>query len=142
MGVKTYSPDRVIMTFGAHTIKGYADGTFVSIEQASDGITSEAGADGEVARAMSTDKRMKVTMTLQQTSESNDVLSDAYDRDQITRGAYILPITIEDKRGTSLFSAAQAWIVRKPNAEFGKELATREWVIETASADYTVGGNQ
>lgn len=141
MSLKTYSPDRVIMTFGAHTIKGYADGTFVSIEQMSDGIKSEAGADGEIARAMSTDKRMKITITLQQTSESNDVLSTAYETDQITRGSFTLPVTIEDKRGTSLFAAAQAWIIRKPNAEFGKELATREWVMETARAAYMVGGN-
>ncbi|QLB23320.1 phage structural protein [Phocoenobacter skyensis] len=141
MGLKTYDPSKVIITFGAHSVKGYADGTFVNVEQMSDGVSSEAGADGEVARAMSTDKRMKVTLTLQQTSESNAVLSDAYDRDQISGGSYIMPISITDKRGKSLFASAQAWIVKKPNSEFGKELSTREWEIHTANAIYTVGGN-
>ncbi|MDP8078335.1 phage structural protein [Phocoenobacter skyensis] len=141
MALKTYSPDRVIVTFGAHTVKGFADGEFISVEQMSDGITSESGADGEVARAMSTDKRMKVKITLQQTSDSNYFFSDVYDRDQISGGAVVLPISITDKRGKSLFAAAQAWIIKKPSSSFGKELNTREWEIETAKATYTVGGN-
>ena len=73
--VKTYSPDRVKLVVGVHSVTGYADGTFVSIEPLGDGITSQAGADGEVARVMSADKRVKITLTLQQTSRSNDVLN-------------------------------------------------------------------
>ena len=45
--VKTYASDRVAVTFGAHSVKGMADGTFVSIEQMADGITSQAGADAK-----------------------------------------------------------------------------------------------
>jgi len=90
--VKTYASDRVAVTFGAHSVKGMTDGTFVSIEQMADGITSQAGADGEVARSMSADKRCKVTITLQQTSSSNSALSSFHDADIASGGAMPLPL--------------------------------------------------
>lgn len=139
--VKTYSPDKVKIIYGVLPLTGFADGTFVSVEQMTDGVTSQAGADGEVARAMSSDKRVRITVTLQQTSSSNDVLSAAYLADQTSGGAIPLPIAISDLRGSSLVFASSAWIVKMPTAEFGKEIANREWVFETASADFNVGGN-
>ena len=139
--VKTYASDRVAVTFGAHSVKGMKKDTFVLIEQMADGITSQAGADGEVARSMSADKRCKVTLTLQQTSQSNNVLNAFHDADIASGGAMTLPLMIKDLRGDTLFMAGEAWIVKKPNSEFGNEVGSREWVFETASATYTVGGN-
>lgn len=139
--MKTYSPDKVKIVVGPHAVSGYADGTFISVEQISDGVTSESGADGEVARAMSTDKRMRITLTLQQVSASNAVLSAMYDADQLSGGDYPFPFGLNDLRGKSLVAAGSAWIVKKPTSEFGKELSPREWVIETDKAAYTVGGN-
>ena len=139
--VRTYSPDKVKIIVGVLALTGFADGTFVSVEQMTDGVTSQAGADGEVARAMSADKRMRVTITLQQTSASNDFLSAAYLADQASGGDIPLPIAITDLRGCSLFFASSAWVVKMPTAEFGKEIGTREWVLETAAADFNVGGN-
>ena len=128
--VRTYASDRVAVTFGVHSLKGMADG-----------ITSQAGADGEVARSMSADKRCKVTVTLQQTSQSNTVLSALHDADIASGGGAPLPLLIKDLRGDTLFMASAAWIVKKPNSEFGKEAGSREWVFETAKAVYSVGGN-
>lgn len=140
MTVKTYDPAKVIITFGASTITGTADGTFVNIEPISDGITSQSGADGEVARAMSSDRRHRVTMTLQQTSRSNDVLSGYHEADRLSGGGGALPLTVRDLRGTTLF-AATAWVTRLPPSEFGVELSNREWTLETGPAAYFVGGN-
>lgn len=140
-GVKTYASDKVAITFGAHSFKGLADGTFVSIEMMSDGVTSKAGADGEVARSMSADKRCKVAITLLSTSETNTVLSRFYDADQVSGGALPLPLTIKDLRGDTMFAAGSAWIVKKANTEFSQEVGTREWTFETAAAEYIAGGN-
>lgn len=142
MAVKTYSPDRVKVTVGAHTLTGYADGTFVSVEQLTDGVTSQAGADGEVARAMSADKRCKITLTLQQTSRSNDMLTAMYEADQLSGGDMPVPLTVRDLRGTTIFAAGAAWIVKKATAEFCKEISEREWTLEADGAQYFVGGNQ
>ena len=141
MSVKTYSADQVTVLVGVHIASGFADGTFVQIEENGDGVTSVAGADGEVARSMSTDPRKKVTLTLLQTSDTNDVLSTLYEADKISKNG-TFPVTIKDLRGTTRFAASTAWVVKKANVSFGKEVESREWTIETADGAFFVGGNQ
>lgn len=59
MALATYAPDEVSIVIGAVIVSGFADGTFIDIEEMSDGVSSVAGADGEVARATSADPRKK-----------------------------------------------------------------------------------
>lgn len=141
MSVKTYSADQVTVLIGVHIASGFADGTFIQIEENGDGVTSVAGADGEVARAMSTDPRKKLTLTLLQTSDTNDVLSGLYAADKVSKNA-TFPVTVKDLRGNTMFAASTAWITKTANTSFGKEVDNREWTIETADGSYTVGGNQ
>lgn len=141
MSVKTYSADQVTVLIGSHIVSGFADGTFIQIEENGNGVTSVAGADGEVARSMSTDPRKKITLTLLQTSDSNDVLSAAYNLDRTTKNATI-PITVKDLRGRTMFAASTAWVMKQANVEFGKEVGSREWTLETADGAFFVGGNE
>lgn len=141
MTVHTYDPSRVIVTVAAATLSGFGEDTFVSIEEIGDGVTSTVGADGEVARAMSADRRCRVTITLQQTSAGNDILSALLAADRLGGGAGLFPIAVTDLRGRTVFSSSESWVVKNPTAEFGAEVGTREWTIETGSATYFVGGN-
>ena len=138
--LQTYSPDRVKILVGPHIITGVADGTFIVIEQMTDGVTSEAGAYGDVARAMSLDPRHAITLTLQQTSKSNLVLTGLYEADRLSGGSGAVPVGVTDLRGTSLF-AGTGWIVKKANATFSKGLETKEWRIEAIGL-FTNGGNE
>lgn len=137
----TYDPSRVTVTVGAAVLSGFAEDTFISIEEIGDGVTSVSGADGEVARAMSSDRRCRVTITLQQTSAGNDILSALLQADRISGGDGIFPITVADLRGRTVFNASEAWVTKLPNAEFGVTVGSREWVIETGKGNYFVGGN-
>ena len=137
----TYSADKVTVVIGPHIVTGYADGTFINIEEMTDGVASVAGADGEVARAMSTDPRKTVTLTVLQTSSTNDVLTGLYAADQISKNA-TFPVAIKDLRGNSLFASSTAWIKKLSNIELGKEVGAREGTIETADGVMFVGGNQ
>lgn len=94
-----------------------------------------------MARSMSTDPRKKVTVTLLQTSGTNDVLSTLYEADKISKNG-TFPITIKDLRGTTMFGASTAWVVKKANVSFGKQVESREWTIEAADGAFFVGGNQ
>ena len=136
--LKTYSPDRVKVVVGAAVLTGVADGTFVAIEPTSDGVTSEAGAYGDVARAMSLDPRHTVTVTLQQTSSSNAVLSALHDADRISGGDGAVPVSVTDLRGTTLFTGT-GWVVNKANATYSKGLEAREWTLE-AIGHFVNGG--
>lgn len=138
--VKTYASDQVVIIVGGVPLSGYADGTFVEIEQLGDGTSSQSGGDGEIARAFSPDKRYQVTCTLQSTSSSNDILNALLAADEVTRKG-IFPILIEDLSGRTLFGAAQAWVNKRPNAALSKNIETRPWVLTTGAALYTLAGN-
>ena len=81
MSVKSYAPSRVKIVMGAIALSGLAEDTFVTVAEIGEGITSVSGVDGEVARAMSRDSRLRITVTLLQTSASNAHLSALHQAD-------------------------------------------------------------
>ncbi len=81
-----------------------------------------------------------ITITLAQTSPSNDVLSGFMLLDE-TKGAGVVPIICKDNSGRSTFFAATGWVQQPPEVEFGKEITEREWVFDCTDLDIFVGGN-
>lgn len=141
MAVRTYDSKQVILTIGAHAVTGYAEDDFISVEENSDGVTHTVGANGELARSISQDKTCKITITLQQTSPTNDVLSALADADRVA-GDGLFAIAMADLRGTSLLLDSNSWVIKKPETSFGKEIKEREWTIQTSNeVTYNVGGN-
>jgi len=141
-GIRTYNAAKVVVIYNGFSITGFADGTFINITMQNDGITTQVGADGELARAVNADRRCIVTVTLQQTSPANDFLSAMFMVDALTCGGRIGPILVQDLCGDTLFAASEAWIVKPADIEFGKEVTTRAWAIHTgAPGVYLVGGN-
>lgn len=142
--LKTYDAKRINITIGAHTVKGYAEDSFISIEPDGDGTAATAGADGEVARALSNNPLHTITLTLQQTSDSNDYLSDLLARDRASGGAGVVPFQMVDLRGTTVVAAAQCWVVNRPTVENGSGVNNREWTLAAVinDNDFHVGGNQ
>lgn len=141
MTVRTYDPKRISIVIGSHIVSGYAEDTFLSIEPTGDGTQSTSGADGEVARSLSNNRLHRITLTLQQTSMSNNALSDLLALDRASGGGGIVPLQVRDLRGDSLFAASQAWVVQNPTQEFGSEVGDREWNLDAVETDSYVGGN-
>lgn len=140
--VNTYNPDAVVITIGGFPIGGYADGTFVEVGSVSDAVSSVSGADGEVARAVGTDLRHSITLTLLQTSKSNDILSTLLMLDRKSTGGAMVPVSIQDLSGRTMFAASQCWIKKAANITLSKGIEPRQWMLETGEpAVYTVGGN-
>lgn len=141
MGAKTYSPKKVSVTIAGLIATGYAEGTFIQIERAADTFTKVVGSDGEVGRVHSADHSGKITLTLQQTSEFNDVLSALQQADELTLSGKF-PIAVKDNNGTSLYVSGDAWIMKPANSEYSNTMSTREWVIEFADYEtFFAGGN-
>ena len=141
-GVRTYNPERINLIVNGLDVKGFADGTFLTISTVGDGVTTQVGADGEIARAISTDRRCNVTITLQQTSPANDHFSKYYHADMLSCGQVMGPIMLQDLCGTTLFQCSTSWITKPADIELGKEISNRVWVLQTGSpAIYNVGSN-
>lgn len=142
MTLRTYDPKEVSVIFGA-PIKGFADGTFVSVEYNEDFFTMQIGADGDAIRAKSNNSSARVTITLLQSSESNDILSATLNLDRLSpSGDGILPFLLKDNTGRTLMTAEKMWITKPPTVAYGREGETREWVLETDNMlPSNIGGN-
>ena len=133
--MKTYDPKKVLISLGTHSVTGYSDGTFVSIEANGDGVSKKVGCDGEVVRSIDPDNSAKVSLTVLQTSPTVAYCQRQYDKDRAT-GNGSFPILVKDMKGGLIFSSAEAWVVKPPNREFGKESSDREIEIDTGEATF------
>jgi hypothetical protein len=140
LNVRTYDPKKIVVTFGTVIITGYADGTFVSIAQNGDSFEKVKGADGTVERVNKNADDYAVTITLKQSSMTNDALSTIHIADKLSNTGKF-PLTVKDLQGTSLFFAAQAWIAKPPDSERSDASSNREWRIDTGIAANFIGGN-
>lgn len=140
MAVETYSPKRVELIVAGVPMKGFSDSTFITAERTSEAFATNVGADGEVSRTHSADKTGKITLTLQQTSDSNDFLSGLALSDEISLLGQF-PVLLKDTNGRTLAESPCAWIEKIANSEFGSDLSDREWSISCSELIMFVGGS-
>jgi hypothetical protein len=138
---KTYSPKKVRVIYAGRTMTGYMDGTFIKVQKTSDDYSMHVGADGEGARIESADESGSVTLTLMQTSLSNDVLSDLRARDKAGDPTGHGPLLIKDLNGATLISAAEAWIRRPPDGELSNDKGSRDWIFDSTALLIKFAGN-
>ena len=143
MSTKFYTSDQVVVSLGTIPINtGRGEDVFVKITPMNPAFTSKVGADGEVARSRSNDRRHKIEITTLQTSDANLLLSILHQLDlNAPNGAGVAAILIEDMGGTSVFAAPECWIVEAPEVEYGAEVKERTWKLEAATPLNMVGGN-
>lgn len=140
--MKTYDPKLVHCVFAGHFVDGYADGSFLAFSKAAPPFSTKVGVGGNVVRTRNHNRSGTLTITLMQTSESNDRLTQIHAQDLAApNGAGVGSLTVQDIPGTSLFTAAKAWIENDPDAGFDMEAGTREWVIGYELLDAKHGSN-
>ena len=140
MAVATFDPKSVIVTIGGVAMSGYADGTFLEIVADQQQFTKVTGADGYTTRVKSNDYGALMTLTLSQSSPSNDVLSGFLALDRASNLG-VVPILIKDLSGTTIMFSGTGWIRQFPDVSFANEINNRAWQIDLAEADIFIGGN-
>jgi len=140
MAVRTYDPKSVVITIGGVPMSGFADGTFLVVDRDENAFTKVTGADGTSTRVKSNNRSGSMTLTLKQSSPSNDVLSGFAALDELSNSG-VVPILIKDLSGNSLFFSATGWVQKYPSSEFAKEISNREWVLDLVDVDMFVGSN-
>lgn len=143
MGLKVYSAAEITFNFSGIPIdSGRGDDEFVEIAKGEDTYTYKAGVDGEGTRSESKNSYHKVTLTLMRTSQGNAILSAIHNGDMaIPGGAGVAPILIRDRQGASVFTAAEAWIIKIPDNTYSKEANTVKWEFGVHAPINFVGGN-
>lgn len=140
-GVVTYNPKMLVIVYGSREVDGFAEDDMVTIKPLGEGTQIYSGADGSVGRSMDPNQTYEVTIALATTSKTNDYFSNVYNLDCST-GRGILPLTIKDLSGTTVFQANQAWITNFPEHKRGRKIEAQEWVFHTGQvANPMIGGN-
>lgn len=150
MSLATYDPTKVCIVLdwedgngtNSHIITGVSEDTIVSIER-QDAWNESVGAYGNTTRIYNPvwDKA-NITIPLQQTSESNDVMNYLFQRDiESVSSNYLFSITVKDTSGRSLHYGYEAYVAVKPNATYGNTMNMREWVVRVNKLEDKLGGN-
>jgi hypothetical protein len=140
MAVRTFDPKSVIIAIGGVPMSGFADGTFLEVTADTQQFTKVIGADGFVTRVKTNNYGGVMTLTLGQTSPSNDVLSGFLAADRVANLG-VVPILIKDLSGTTILFSATGWIQQFPDVTFGNTNNNRAWAFDLAEMDVFIGGN-
>jgi hypothetical protein len=121
-------------------MSGFSDGTFLEVVRDEATWTKVVGADGYVTRGKTNNFSGTLTLTLKQSSPSNDVLSGFAAVDEVSNSG-IVPILVKDLSGNSTYFSGQGWVKQYANSTFAKDITDREWTIDLAQLDLFVGSN-
>ena len=141
--VKVYDAGQVSLSVFDTTIdSGFSDGDFVEVEYKTKQYSSKVGADGEVTRVRSLDRRATAKITLMQTSLGNNLLSQMLNAGLLDpNGNDIGTFQVRDRSGTALAHGDKAWVEAFPTFKRGAEAGTVEWTLEIAQLDMQIEGN-
>lgn len=141
MALLTYVPSQVSISIaGLFDIEGLADGTFVEINKEVAPYQSQVGMDGQVSRTFIYDATYTVTITLAQTSKSNNLLNSLHALDLATQAGKV-PLFIRDKEGSTTFFSPNAWVENQPKVSYSKDMETRVWSLRCTEGVLIVGGS-
>jgi len=138
-----YDPKSITLSIcGALISGGFSEDSIVKVTQGAKRFEKMVGALGDVCRVKQHDRTAMVTISLMQSANANDVLSAILSRDENSpNGAGVGAFVLKDLQGTTLITAAHAWIDGYPESEFGKKVNGRSWEITLADCEILVGGN-
>lgn len=138
LAVNTYSPKDVKLIIGGYTIVGWDS---LSINQRSQGFVPIYGIRGKHTRSPTEDTSATLSLTLIQTSPSNDVLSTIHELDRIN-GTGRIALTLTDLSGRTVFFSNEAYILGYPDVNFSGQFEYRTWSLFCQKVNgYVVGGN-
>ena len=136
--VYTYSASEVQLTFGGYTITGWQN---LTITRSVDAFKPVRGIRGKHTRVRSIDTSCTITVTILQTSMSNDVLCRIHDLD-LEYGSGRIELLLKDMGGTGIFSSAEAYVLGYPEVVYSGEFEYRQWRLFCQNTgNYTIGGN-
>lgn len=146
--LSTYAPNDVTIiitqasTGIAHIMSGFSEDSIVQIERNAETFTMYTGADNTSTRIYNANNSAKLTVALQQTSSTNDILSQLYANDAASRNSTgLFSIHVKDLSGRSDYFSDDAYVGVVPNSNFANSMQTREWVIHAHNLSTIIGGN-
>lgn len=139
MSVYTYAPSDVQLLIGGnHIVHGVIE---ISAKKNSKTFEIVKGIRGKNTRKRNRDTSCEISVTLLQTSTSNDVLSEIVSLDaQLGTGR--LSLQLKDSSGSTLIKSDDAFIEDYADITFQETIQGRTWNIQCLTTSiFVVGGN-
>ena len=165
MTVSTYSPADVSVIYGLKHINGFVDGSFITIHRETPVFNHNRAMDGSVALSVQKFSTYTVTLTLAQTSDSNQFLHSLQKlmlksltkldstspfsglsslsgiKTTVSNVISKLPFIIKDGSGNSVFFARDVWLDTEPDVVYSAGMESRVWTIKCLNATNSIAGN-
>jgi len=140
---KFFDPKQFVISFAGVQMEGFSESTMCKFEFSGASFDDVVGVDGEVTRVKSMDRRATLTVSLMQTSPTNDLLSAIYNASRAgVNGADVGALRVEDLNGRLVIAGAEAWISDTPKPTYGKSAGEYEWTLRIANCDAFFGGSR
>ena len=165
MAVSTYSPSDVSVIYGLKHIDGFVDGSFISIKRETPVFSHSRSMDGHCAISVQKYSTYTVTITLAQTSSSNQFLHSLQKtmmksltkldstspfsglsslsgiKTIVSNVISKLPFIIKDSSGNSVFFGTDVWLSEEPEVVYSAGMEGRTWTIKCLNASSSIAGN-
>ena len=142
--VKNYNINRVSMILGGVALdSGFGEDDVFAFKPEGPAYGDKAGADGEVTRFATNERRFTLTITLMQSSDKNALLSGLVNLGLLSsNGSDVASILLKDNNGTTAIAAGKAWLTGFPELTLGKEVKPVQWTVRGVwELPLVIGGN-
>ncbi len=137
--MKTIDPSKGKLIIGGIPISGFGD-NMIEIEYDEDSYTIKNGTDGHTTRIKNLNSNGKATITLMQSSASNDVLNLMANKDRVDNTG-VIAFLFTDLSGRTIAAAPQCYVAKKPKWGMGKDMKENSWVLQLVNLQLDIGGN-
>ena len=146
MSVATYSPKNMVITLGGLPVTGFGDSDMVTISLDEPKWAKYTSVDGTVSRSHNVADSGRMVFTLNQTSAANQIFSSALQLDLANPdGSNTFGVAIRDENTSgagTFYLGTGSWVEGMPESAYGKEISTREWVVEISDIKWNISGNE
>ena len=138
----TYTPSLVKCSLFGVELKGLSKESFITIERVDSPVTFRKAQDDSHAAFTNNGGSFRVTINVEQVSESNDFLHTIYKLHQRAGLNLKIPIMITENKGLKniLFAGFETFFETEPTSTFSSESSVREWTFICNNANYQVKG--
>lgn len=139
--LRSYVPSAISFTVFGIAMEGFSPDSVVDIERLEASTTFRKAMDGSGTAFLDKYGTYRVTLHLEQTSESNTILHLIFKVYQMTGINIAMPLSISDRSGSTSFISVDTFFENEPPSNFGSESGTSTWTFLCHNASYTKGGN-
>lgn len=136
--VYSYAPKDVSFIIGGYALTGWGS---IRVSRNSQVYAQVRGIRGKNTRYRNTDTSATITISILQTEEANDILSQIVEKDR-ELGTGRIALTIKDNSGNAVISSSEAFIAGYPEVVYSGGFEYRNWTILCNSTSrFDVNGN-